>query len=69
MGRGTSHRPFQWERHHADTLVERDDERLVVRIETIEAALLMKLLDLTGDRETRSGTASWRGRSLRVGRP
>ena len=48
MGRETLHQPFRWEQHYADTLVERDHERLVVRIRTMEAALLMKLLDLTG---------------------
>jgi hypothetical protein len=47
MERETSYRPFRWERHYADTLVESDDQRLVVRIKTMEAALLMRLLDLT----------------------
>ena len=49
MEREPSNRPFRWERHYADTLGERDDQRLAVRIKTMEAALLMKLLDLTGD--------------------
>jgi hypothetical protein len=47
MGRETSNRPFPWERVYADTLVEINDERLVVRIKTMEAVLLMRLLDLT----------------------
>ena len=42
------HRPFSWEQQYTETLLETDAVRLGARVKTLEAALLMRLLDLTG---------------------
>ena len=44
-------RPFSWELQYAATVFETDDVRLGIRIETLEATLFMRLLDLTGAAE------------------
>jgi len=48
MAHEKSHRPFFWEQQYNDTLLESDEVQLAVRVKTIEATLLMRLLDLTG---------------------
>jgi hypothetical protein len=47
MAREKSH-PFSWEQQYTETVLETDAVRLGVRVKTLEAALLMRLLDLTG---------------------
>ena len=42
------HRRFSWEQQYTETLLETDAVRLGARVKTLEAALLMRLLDLTG---------------------
>ena len=48
MAHEKSRRPFLWEQQYAATLLESDEVQLAVRVKTIEATLLMRLLDLTG---------------------
>lgn len=48
MARETSHQPFPWEHQVAETMLEKNEVRLIIRIKTMETALLLRLLDLTG---------------------
>ena len=41
-------RQFFWERQYTATVLETDDVRLGVQVKTLEATLLLRLLDLTG---------------------
>ena len=44
----TSERQFFWERQYTETVLETDNVRLAVKIKTLEATLLLRLLELTG---------------------
>src|SRR4029453_15206998 len=48
MARERSRRRFSWEQQYTETVLETNAVRLGVRVKTLEAALLMRLLDLTG---------------------
>ena len=48
MAGENSQRPFFWESQYTSTVLETDEVRLGARVKTLEATLLLRLLDLTG---------------------